>query len=147
MKKLYITPITQKEANAFVKQHHRHHKPVTGSIFQIAAAIEQNIVGVAIIGRPVSRQLDNGYTLEVNRLCTDGTYNACSILYSTSWRIAKNLGYTKLITYILITEKGTSLYASNWKLIGEAGGRSWNTNTRPRIDTHPTQKKLLFQAT
>ena len=79
---LELVPITLKEANAFVSQNHRHHKPVTGHKFSIAACDGKKIVGVAIIGRPVSRHLDNGLTLEVNRLCTDGTKNACSFLYA-----------------------------------------------------------------
>lgn len=144
--RLEIVPIKQDEANAFVKKHHRHHKPVVGSVFQIACAINENIVGVAIVGRPVSRHLDNGYTLEVNRLCTDGTKNACSMLYAAAWRAAKALGWHRLITYILITEAGTSLRAAGWKLIGERGGNSWSVPSRPRVDTHPLQKKLLFEA-
>lgn len=107
--------------------------------------MESEIIGVAIIGRPVARRLDNGWTLEVNRCCTDGTYNACSMLYSAAWRITKNLGYKRLITYILNSEKGTSLKASNWKLVGEAGGGNWNVTSRPRIDTELTQRKLLFE--
>lgn len=103
---LELVPITLKEANFFVEQHHRHHKPVTGHKFSIAASDGEKIVGVAIVGRPVSRYLDDGWTLEVNRLCTDGTKNACSFLYSAAWRAAKNMGYKKLITYILQSENG-----------------------------------------
>ncbi len=143
---LHIVPIKQDESNEFIRMYHRHHKPVVGSIFQIACAIEDKIVGVVIVGRPVSRRLDNGYTLEVNRLCTDGTKNACSMLYSAAWRAAKALGWTRLITYILSSENGSSLYASNWKLIGERGGGSWSVKSRPRVDKHDTQKKLLFEA-
>ena len=141
-----IVPIKQKEANAFVKEFHRHHKPVVGSIFQIACEHEGKIVGVVIVGRPVSRHLDDGWCLEVNRLCTDGTKNACSMLYSAAWRVAKNLGYKRLITYIQRDDPGTSLYASNWKLIGEAGGGNWNVKSRPRVDTNKLQRKLLFEA-
>lgn len=142
-----IVPIKQDEANAFVKQYHRHHKPVVGSIFQIAVAIENKIIGVVIVGRPVSRHQDNGWTLEVNRCCTDGTKNACSMLYSAAWRVAKNLGYKRLITYILNTETGKSLYASNWRCLGECGSdKGWNVASRPRVDKHPLQKKLLFEA-
>lgn len=83
------------------------------------------IVGVAIVGRPVSRYLDDGWTLEVNRLCTDGTKNACSFLYFAAWRVAKNLGYKKLITYILDSENGASLKASGWKCVGKCGGKCW----------------------
>ena len=145
MSKLRIVPIKQDEAKAFINQKHRHHKAPVGSIFQIAVAKDKEIVGVAMVGRPVARHLDNGWTLEVNRLCTDGTKNACSMLYSASWRVAKNLGYKKLITYILSEETGASLKASNWKCIGESGGGSWNCKNRPRVDKHPTQKKIKFE--
>ncbi len=143
---LEIVPIKQDEAKEFVKQVHRHHKPPLGSIFQIACATHGKIVGVVIVGRPVSRHLDNGWCLEVNRLATDGTKNACSILYSAAWRVAKGLGYRRLITYILDTENGTSLRASGWKEIGARGGMPWNRKNRPRVDTHPLQKKILFEA-
>ena len=145
MDKLQIVPIKQDEAKAFINQNHRHHKAPVGSIFQIAVSKNNKIVGVVMVGRPVARTLDNGWTLEVNRLCTDGTKNACSMLYSASWRVAKNLGYKKLITYILSEENGASLRASNWKCIGEAGGGSWNCKNRPRVDKHPTQKKFKFE--
>lgn len=144
--KLEIVPITQKEANAFVKKHHRHHRPVVGSVFQIACSVNGEVVGVVIVGRPVARRLDNGWTLEVNRCCTNGAKNACSILYSAAWRVAKNLGYKRLITYILNTENGASLKAANWKCLGEAGGGNWNVKSRPRIDTNHQQRKLLFEA-
>ena len=143
--KLRIVPITQKEAKAYINKHHRHHNASLGSIFQIAVAKGDKIVGVAMVGRPVARHLDNGWTLEVNRCCTDGSKMACSMLYSASWRVAKNLGYIKLITYILDTEKGTSLYGSGWNLVGERGGGSWNCKSRPRVDVNPTQKKIMFE--
>jgi hypothetical protein len=141
-----IVPITQKEANAFVAKFHRHHKPVVGSVFQVAVAKDGEVVGVAIVGRPVARNFDDGWMLEVNRCCTNGTPNACSMLYAAAWRITKSLGYKRLITYILINEPGTSLRAAGWKCIGEAGGGSWSVKSRPRVDKHPLQKKLLFEA-
>lgn len=144
---LHIVPIFQGEAFAFIEHHHRHHKKPVGSIFQIAVSDGEKIVGVSVIGRPVSRMLQNGFTAEVTRLCTDGTPNACSILYSASWRTAKELGYRRLITYILDTENGASLRASNWKLVGERGGGSWSVKSRPRVDKHPLQGKLLFEMT
>lgn len=142
---LELVPITLKEANFFVEQHHRHHKPVTGHKFSIAASDGEKIVGVAIVGRPVSRYLDDGWTLEVNRLCTDGTKNACSFLYSAAWRAAKNMGYKKLITYILQSENGVSLKASGWKCVGEAGGKRWTGKRRPEVDLYPAQMKLKFE--
>ena len=142
---LELVPITLKEANAFVEQHHRHHRPVTGLKFSIAASDGEKIVGVAIVGRPVSRHLDNGLTLEVNRLCTDGTRNACSFLYSAAWRAARNLGYKKLITYILKSEPGSSLKAAGWKCVGECGGLRWTGRSRPEVDLYPAQMKLRFE--
>ena len=142
---LELVPITLKEANAFVEQHHRHHRPVTGHKFSIAASDGEKIVGVAIVGRPVSRHLDNGLTLEVIRLCTDGTRNACSFLYSAAWRAARNLGYKKLITYILKSEPGSSLKAAGWKCVEECGGLRWTGRSRPEVDLYPAQMKLRFE--
>ena len=142
-----LTPISLAEANQFVADHHRHHKPVVGHKFCLAVEKDEEVVGVAIVGRPVARGLDDGYTLEVNRCCTTGAKNACSMLYGACWRAAKALGYRKLITYVLDSETGTSLKASNWKLVHEVRGRSWDTPSRPRVDTHPLQNKLMFEAT
>ena len=142
---LDICPISLSEANAFVKRHHRHHKPVVGHKFSIGCTDGEKIVGVAIVGRPVSRYLDNGLTLEVTRMCTDGTKNACSMLYSAAWRAAKSMGYKKLITYILNTEKGTSLKAAGWKCIGQAGGLRWTGKRKPEVDLYPAQMKLKFE--
>lgn len=104
--------------------------------------------GVAIVGRPVARLLDNGWTLEVNRVCTDGARNACSMLYGAAWRAAKALGFRRLITYTLPEEGGASLRASGWYCVGERGGGTWDrpNNSRPRVDKHPTQVKLLWEA-
>lgn len=141
---LRITPITLAEANAFVRQHHRHHKPAVGCKFCIAVAMAE-VVGVAIVGRPVSRVLDTGWTLEINRLCTDGTRNASSMLARAAWRAARALGYTRLITYTLPQEGGSSMRGAGFYLVGKAGGGSWHTPSRPRVDTAPTQAKLLWE--
>lgn len=143
-----ITPINFDEANAFVAKHHRHHKPMQGCKFCIAVSDDENVCGVMIAGRPVSRHLDDGWTLEVNRCCTDGTKNACSMLYSASWKVTKALGYKRLITYTLPEEGGASLKASNWKLVGERGGGNWNCKSRPRVDTafYLQGQKLLWEA-
>jgi hypothetical protein len=144
--KLSIVPITQREALAFVERLHRHHKPPRGSVFQLAASNGTTIVGVAMVGRPVSRRLQDGWTLEVNRVCTDGTRNACSLLYGAAWRVARELGYRRLITYTLPDEGGASLRGAGWRVLGERGGGSWSCPSRPRVDTHPTQTKLLWEA-
>ena len=143
-----ITPINFEEANAYVSAFHRHHKPMQGCKFCLAVSDGDKVVGVAIVGRPVARLLDNGWTLEVNRCCTDGTKNACSMLYSSAWKAAKALGYKRLITYTLPEEGGASLKASNWKCIGLKGGGNWNVKSRPRIDTDELLRgqKLLWEA-
>ena len=145
---LKITPINLDEANAFVEQHHRHHKRVPGAKFCVAVSQGDKVHGVAIIGRPVSRVIDDGWTLEVNRCCTDGTRNACSMLYSGAWRAAKAMGYTNLITYTLESEGGASLRGAGWHCVGKTkpAGRGWNTPSRPRVDTHPLQQKLKWEA-
>lgn len=142
---LEICPITLKEANAFVEQHHRHHGPTVGHKFSIGLSDGEKIVGVAIVGRPVSRHLDDGWTLEVNRLCTDGTRNACSMLYAAAWRAARAMGYRKLITYILDSESGTSLRAAGWRCVGQAGGLRWTGKRRPEVDLCPAQMKIKFE--
>lgn len=125
-------------------QHHRHHKPPQGHKFSIAVEHEGKVVGVCIVGRPVARMLQDGWTLEVTRLCTDGTKNACSMLYSAAWRAARAMGYCRVITYILESENGASLRAANWLEVGKRGGGTWNRKDRPRVDTHPTGQKTLF---
>lgn len=141
---LRIVPISLKTANAFVEELHRHHSKVQGHKFSIGVMKEEKLVGVCIVGRPVSRYLDNGNTLEVTRLCTDGTYNACSILYARAAKIAKDMGYAKIITYILQSESGTSLKASGWICEGEAGGGNWSVPSRPR-ELIPAQMSLFPQ--
>jgi len=135
------------EANAFVARHHRHHKPVIGHLFSLGCSLDGKIVGVAIIGRPVARGRDDGVTAEVTRLCTDGTRNACSFLYGAAARASFALGFKRVGTYILASEPGTSLTAAGWRQIGEVRGRSWSAPSRPRVDKHPTQDKLLFEVT
>lgn len=142
---MQIVPVEFDEACAFIAQYHRHHKPPQGHKFSLACSDGEKVVGVATVGRPVSRMLQDGWTLEVTRLCTDGTKNAASMLYGACWRVTRELGYRRLITYILDTEKGTSLQASGWKEVGRRGGGSWNVPSRPRVDKHPTQEKILFE--
>ena len=147
--KLTIIPCELDDANAFVCLHHRHHAPCVGHKFSLAVIDAENTIrGVAIIGRPVSRALDNGLRLEVNRVATDGCPNACSALYGAARRACFALGYKALITYVLDSEPGTSLKAAGWKCIGVAGGGSWHRPTigRPRVDKATTQLKMRWEA-
>lgn len=129
--RLVIQPITLRAASVFVQKFHRHHKKVQGHKFAVGLYDQENgLLGVAICGRPVSRKLDNGLILEVNRLCVkDGIKNGCSKLYGACARIAKEMGYNKIITYILESEIGISLKAAGWELCNDkAGGESWNSS-------------------
>ena len=139
-------PLPLDEANAFVRAHHRHHLPVVGAKFCLGVEAPTGIVGVAIVGRPVARHLDDGWTLEVTRVATDGTRNAASALYGAARRATFALGYRTLVTYTLQTEPGTSLRAAGWRVVGEVTGRSWSRPSRPRVDTHPLEPKLRWEA-
>ncbi len=139
---MQIVPITFRAACKFVADHHRHHKPPRGQKFAVGCQCEGKLIGVAIAGRPIARRLDNGLTLEITRVCTDGTKNACSKLYGAVCRIAKNMGYHKVITYILESEHGSSLKASGLVCeIKKTGGGSWSVPSRPRQDNHPLEAK------
>jgi hypothetical protein len=130
---LRIIPLDLRTANAYVATHHRHNRPTNGHKFSVGVMDGTgNLTGVCICGKPIARKLDDGKTLEVRRVCTDGTRNACSILYGAAARIAREMGYAKIITYTLQSEPGTSLRASGWSRVCEAGGVSWNMPSRPR---------------
>lgn len=143
--KLRLMPISFAAAAEFVSLHHRHHTPPVGHKFSLAAMLGDELEGVAIVGRPVSRHRQDGRTLEVTRLCTLGHRNACSFLYGAASRAAFSLGYSRIGTYILDSETGISLRAAGWKLIAEVKGRSWDCPSRPRLDKHPTGGKLLWE--
>ena len=142
---LALQPITFAEACAFVGLHHRHHRPSVGWKFGVAVNDGTRVVGVVMVGRPVARHLDNGYTLEVTRCCTDGTKHAASMLYGAAWRAAKALGYRRLITYTLVEEPGTSLRAAGWRELYTTAGGSWSTPSRPRVDKAPLSQKRLWE--
>lgn len=146
---LILCPVSVKEANLFVKRHHRHHLPTTNHLFAVGVAPSgsDQICGVAIVSRPLSRVLSDGWTAEVVRCCTDGSPNACSMLYGASWRACRALGYRRLITYTLADEGGASLRGAGWKVVGESKGGTWYTPSRPRVDKHPTQRKLRWEVT
>lgn len=144
--RLALVPLTLREANDYVERHHRHSNPVVGQKFSLAAAMGEEVVGVAIVGRPLARPLDDGWTLEVLRLCSQGERNVCSFLYGASWRAARALGYRKLVTYTLASESGSSLRAAGWSVVGEVAARSWDTPSRPRVDRHPLQERLRWEA-
>jgi hypothetical protein len=142
---LHIVPVSFSDACEFVAAHHRHHEPPIGHKFSLGVAVDDILVGVAMVGRPVARHYDDGLTLEVNRTATDGTKNANSMLYGAAWRAAKALGYGRLITYTQAGESGASLRAAGWVTLGERPARKgWWTPSRPRGDhgTDNVQRQL-----
>lgn len=138
-----IKPITFKQASDFINKNHRHHGATVGCKFCIGLFEGEKMIGCAVCGRPVSRYLDDGLTCEINRLCTDGTMNACSMLYGASARVAKAMGYRKIITYILESENGSSLRASNFVCDGIAGGTHW-TGERDKGQKIPKEMKKRY---
>lgn len=146
MSKLILFPCGRDEANAYVEQHHRHHGRVVGHKYAIGCASVDGVHGVIIVGRPVARALDDGWSAEALRCCTDGTPNVASKLYAAAWRAARAMGYLKLITYTLPQEGGASLRAAGFTVVGRTTNtRGWDCATRPRIDTHPLQAKLRWE--
>lgn len=144
-RKLNLQPISYREACVFVNEHHRHHNPPQGHKFSIGVNDGVRVVGVVIVGRPVARSFDNGWTLEVTRCCTDGTRNACSKLYGAAWKVTQGMGYTRLVTYLLESECGASVRGAGWRFVGVAGGGSWSVPSRLRVDKHPTCQKTLWE--
>jgi hypothetical protein len=143
---LRVIPLTIKQLNQYVLEHHRHHKPVQGHRFSIGVIDDEGILhGAASIGRPVARGCDPDKIAEVTRLVTDGTKNCCSILYAAAARACQAMGFEKIQTYILETELGTSLKASGWTYEATTAGGQWkHTKGKPRRTDQPTCKKHRY---
>ena len=129
---LRLVPLTLKEANDLVALWHRHHKPVQGHRFSIGLwdTAAERYVGACIVGRPVARGCDHNFTAEVTRLVTDGTKNACSMLYSAAARACAAMGFERVQTYVLQEEPGTSLRAAGWEFDGLTAGGNWAHSER-----------------
>jgi hypothetical protein len=123
---------------------HRHHRAPHGHKFSIGLFDRLTILGVATVGRPVSRHLDDGSTMEVTRVATTGSPNACSQIYGALAREARKRGAKRLVTYTLPSESGASLRAAGWACDGPAGGGSWSRSSRPRQDRAPTATKVRW---
>ena len=141
--RLKIVPLELRELNELIKKWHRHHKEVQGHRFSIGVVDESGeLVGGCSVGRPVARMTNSKEVLEVTRLVTNGTPNACSILYAAACRVGKELGYKRIQTFILETENGVSLKACGWtKDDWMSGGGSWTREDRPRREDQPQSPK------
>ncbi len=142
---LTLAPLSLQTAFDFIARHHRHHPPPQGAKLAVGATLAGQMVGVATIGRPVSRQLDDGFTAEVTRVATDGARNACSFLLGAAWRACRAVGYRRLVTYTLAEERGASLRAAGWRAVSETRGGSWSAPSRPRLDKHPLCRKTRWE--
>ncbi len=148
--RLQLCPMTQDEAKEYICAHHRHSVVPIGMKFAIGAAMGESLEGVAIVGRPVARALDDGWCLEVLRVCTpseEPERNVCSFLYAASWRATRALGYRKLVTYTRQDEAGTSLKAAGWRVVGEVTARSWDAPSRPRDDRDERVSRFRWEPT
>lgn len=143
--KLSIVPCSIGDAREYVRQFHRHLDPPLSGFFAVAVAEGERVCGVAIVGRPVAKGLDDGWTADVTRCATDGTPHAPSKLYAACWRAARALGYRRMGTYTLASEPGTSLRAAGWRELYRVAGRSWDCPSRPRVDRAPLQDKIRWE--
>lgn len=126
-----VQPITLATANQVVKLWHRHSTPVVGHRFSLGLFDELGpLLGVAIVGRPVSRVLDDG-----------STRNACSMLYGAACRAARAAGFRRVVTYTLASETGASVRAAGFRLDGVTRGRQWSTPTRVRDQRSTTPNR------
>lgn len=142
---LTVRPCTLRFANQYVTELHRHHKASQGHKFSMKVVEGNTTHGVVICGRPVARGCNPDEVLEVVRLCTDGTKNACSILYAASARVAKEMGYKSIQSYILESESGVSLEAAGWTYRYSTRGGQWNhTKGKPRRTDQPVCPKKLY---
>ena len=150
MSKLRVVPISLHEANAFVEQFHRHLGSVyrLGARFAIGASDGTRLVGVAVVGRPVARRLDDGLTAEVNRCCVldDAPKGSCSFLYGRAWRIWQQMGGARMVSYTLASESGASLRGAGWRIMGEVkpSKTGWDRAGRAR-DWNPLYGQLKFR--
>ncbi len=143
--KLQVIPISLAEANEFVENFHRHNKPVIRHKYAIGACTDK-LVGVAIVGRPVARLLQDGFTVEVTRVCVadDAPKGTCSFLYGRCWRIWQQMGGKRMVTYTLQSESGSSLKGAGWKIMGEVEGGHWDRKKRRR-DWQPIYGQMKFR--
>jgi hypothetical protein len=131
-KEIWLYPGSLKQANAFVREHHRHSNPVRGYKFSLLAWSGEGLLGVAIVGRTTARRLHNDLTAEVTRVCTTGSANVCSFLYGACWRVWREMGGKRIITYTLQSESGASLRAAGFRPVANAKAHEWSRESRPR---------------
>ena len=148
-----IRPCELRDAAAFIREHHRHHRPPQGHRFSLKLVDEERIVGVVVVGRPVAKAYDPSETVEITRLCTDGTRNACSRLIGAAKRAARALGYQRMISYTLTDEPGCSWAAAGMEQTGTVEGKPWTGGygtpdlfgRKQRKNAHPLTDKRRWE--
>ncbi len=138
--RLIVAPLTVKASEAFVRRFHRHSSGRGSGKFAVQALLGGRVVGVGLAGRPSAIPLDDGRTIEVLRVCTDGTANACSFLYGALHRVARAMGYRRAIIYTLATEPGTSVRASGYKFAACVRPDHGDRPSRPRARRAPVAR-------
>ena len=148
MKNFRTVPMTLSEANEFVDEHHRHHGALSFHLASIGVQCRDTnrIVGAATLMRPCSTVLDDRVTIEVARLVTDGTRNACSFLLGASARLAWASGYLRIQTYTMAEESGASLRAAGWRMERRIPPSTWNRMNRPRAESHEIAPRVRWAA-
>lgn len=141
-----IRPMTMRAAREFVKRSHRHSREPRGGKFALAVYDGARLCGVAIAGRPIARELDNGLTGEITRVCTDGTRNACSFLYAKTRRVLQAMGYESILTYNLAIEPGDSLRGAGFEAVHQVRKESWHRQKRPRQDKHNLERRVRWES-
>lgn len=146
---LHLVPVSFAAACDAVTRWHRHNLPPLRDKFRVGCATaDGTLVAVGMAGRPVARHLDDGQTIEITRVSSDGTQNATSMLYGALTRAAWALGYTRVITYTQADESGASLRGAGWRVIAERPARpGWNSPSRPRDNARViTSARTLWEA-
>lgn len=136
--RLYVERVSFQVACVFIAAWHRHHRPPQGHVYSLGVFLSDwTLVGVATVGRPVARLLDDGRTHEVTRVATDGTSNACSALYAAAWRRSRQDHYvSRMVTYTQDGESGASLRGAGWRVTAKLPARAgWSCPSRPRQTT------------
>lgn len=164
MTRLTLVPISIREASQFVAHHHRHHRPPRGALFALGADVDGTLVGVALVGRPVGRGMQDGRTVEVIRLAVDTSQcrcasadtphdqhcpvrNACSFLYGRARRAAAALGYQRVITYTRQDESGASPRGAGYEQTALLPARSYEGQvSRPRFDRSTPATRVRWEA-
>lgn len=147
---LVAVPVKIAEAKSFVENFHRHAKAPVSALFAVGVSDGAQLVGVAMVGRPVARVLDDGETAEVIRCCVidSAPRNASSFLYGRCWQAARALGWRRLVTYTLQTESGASLRGAGWRTVAELRARDpahWQSRPGREWQTVVGQAKFRWE--